>query len=136
MTEKEILSKIQSYNFYTAVKKELEGQLESLVCKITTEYGDASGVTGGNYESKVEKIAIKRDRVKSKIHAIDLLLQEIKDLIEHSGLDQLEQEILWRVAKCESLISYARNKKIYKSTVYKIRDRAIKMIYNKIQNVV
>lgn len=134
MTEKEILEKIQNYNYYVAVKTELEGQLESLVSKITAEYGETAGGCG-TFDSKVEKLAIKRERVESKIKALDYSMQVVKDLIENSGLEQTEKDVMWQVAKCESLISYARNQKLYKSYVYKIKDRALKKISLKLQNV-
>lgn len=135
MTEKEILSKIQSYNYYIAVKTELEGQLESLVSKITTEYGEMAGGGSGTFDSKVEKLAINRTRLESKIKTLDCEICEIKRLIEKSGLDEMEQDILWQVAKSERLISYSRRNNVSKSYVYKIRDRALKKIASKTQNV-
>lgn len=127
--EKEVLSKITNYNYYKAVKEELEGQLESIVCNITASYGDLAGCSGKT-TNKVEKMAIKRDNLKEKIQALEAKLEEIKSMIDKSGLDPTEKEVLWWAANNGKLAAYARRERIGKDNVYKIRDRAITKIAN------
>lgn len=135
MTEQEILSKIKSYQYIAATKRELDDQLESVVYKITATYGDAAGGAAGGFSSKVERVAIKREKMLAKIRRKELEIREIKKLIECSGLNEQEQEILWTVARAGNLRRYARDNALCKSYVYKIRDKAVKKIAARLQNV-
>ena len=135
MTEQEILSTIKNYQYIDATRRELEEQLETIVYKVTATYGDAAGGTSSGFSSKVERVAINREKLLAKIRRKELELRRIKRLIESSGLDATEQAVLWTVAKCGNLRRYARDNKLCKSYVYKIRDRAVKKIASKLQNV-
>ena len=127
MTDKDILNKIQSYNYIKATKEELEEQLQSIVYKSTQSYGELGGMAGGS-SSKVERHAMRKMELEDKISKAEAQLREIEGFISHKSLNQTEQEVLRCIADCEHLISYARYNKMCLSNVYKVRDRALKKI--------
>ena len=127
MTENEVVKVIKRWQFIEATKRELEEQLESIAYKTTATYGDTAG-GGGGFTSKVEDIAIKRQKLMQKIRMKEVEKKKIKSLIECSGLSDIEQAVLWEVAKCGNLRRFAQCNKICKSNIYKIRDRAIKKV--------
>ena len=127
MKEHEVVNTIRRWQFIEATKRELEEQLESIVYKTTATYGDTAG-GGGGFTSKVEDIAIKRQKLIRKIRVIELEQKLIIKMIQCSGLTDIEKSVLWEVAKCGNLRRFAQVNKICKSNVYKIRDRAIKKV--------
>lgn len=134
MTENEIKRKIKSYRFVEATKNELQQQLEELTYKTTNTNNEEVPAMTNAVHSKVEKYVITKVEKEKKKNEKQKELDEIWDMIHRSGLNEDEVNVMWCIAQGESLASYARRSRIYKSNVYKIRNRALRKIRNKQQN--
>lgn len=138
MSEKEVIQKIQNYSYYKARLKEVQEQLASMAYKVTATYGNLAAATSNSFTSKVETYGNRKYELHKKEAAIKASIAEIERLINCSGLDSKESELMWWLANNGKLQAYARREHIGKFNVYKIRDRALRKIItaNEPQSVV
>lgn len=134
MTEKELVRKIRSYSFIETIKNELQRQIDSLVYRTTSANSPENPAQTNTVSSKVETYVLDRLDLERKRDARQRELNEIWGLIHNSGLDAEEVEVLWCISQRESLAAYARSKRMYRSRVYKVRDRALKKVCAMLQN--
>jgi hypothetical protein len=133
--EKDLLVKIKSYLLIEEDVKKLSKRLKSSEYTLTPAYkSDGSGFSGFSKNSKVENLATKRLEIQRQLNEKIFWLRKIDDAIEKAGLTKKERDLIECTIKGWSLSSYARQKNIYKSHVYKIRDRALKKMVKWIDN--
>lgn len=128
MCKEEVMAKIQDYTYNMERLQEIREQIKSIVYKTTATYGNLAPSAGSGFSSKVEDMGNRRHMLRQKECIYERKVQEITRMIEHSGLTEREKELMWWVARCGKLQAYARQEKIGKFNVYKIRDRAVEKI--------
>ena len=137
MDKEKILEKLGNYTYYATRLKETREKIESLTYKTTPTYSLQPPAMTNAFNSKVENMGNTRYELRKKELFYERKVQEIVDMIENSGLDEKEKELMWWLAKCGKLQAYRRNHHIGKYTVYKMRDKAVSKILaaHKPQNV-
>lgn len=123
--EKWLLERLKDYKIITQDADRLELRLQEIGCKISANYGFTGG-GGGRVGSKVENFVLRRDGIERELQEKNELLSSIDRAIEGAGLTERERELIICTIRGESLSGYARRKNIYKSSVYKIRDGALR----------
>ena len=113
--------------------QELTEQLKAISYKITASYGLNAGGGGGMPSSAIENLIIKRNRLQTEIANINAKIRAYNEAIA-TALTPLEREIVYEIIDGNKLSQYARRKGIYKSTVYKLRDKAIYKIAEYLKN--
>lgn len=138
MDRKEVLDKLQSYAYHRARLREARAQYISITYKTTPTYGNLAGASGGNNSSKVEDMGNRRIDLETKIKNHNAKVEEVRRMIQKSGLDDREKRLLWWLANNGKLQVFARREHIGKDNVYKMRDRAIDKVIaaEKTRNVV
>lgn len=105
--------------------KRLKIQLSAICCKITASYGlNAGGGGGGLPSSQTENLIIRKDRLQRQINEISDKVRRYNEAFK-TVLTPLEREIVYEIIEGGKLSQFARHKNIYKSTIYKLRDKAI-----------
>lgn len=127
-----IVDKIRSYSYYRARLNEVQEKLQTICCKTTATYGNLAPAFSKTFQSNVERIGSLRYELHKKQQEYGRKLIEIKTMIEKSGLDEREQELMWWLARNGNIQAFARRNHIGKDNVYKIKDRAIGKIASKI----
>lgn len=132
-----ILEKLGNYTYYATRLKETREKIDSLTYKTTPTYGLQPPAMTNAFNSKVENMGNTRYELRKKELMYERKVQEIVDMIEKSGLDKQEKELMWWMAKCGKLQAFRRIHRIGKYNVYKMRDKAIEKIIaaHKLQNV-
>lgn len=138
MTIKDVMQVIESYNYNLARLREIEKRIESITPKVTPTYGNVAGGRGSGISNPVETQGVRISDLKKKAQKHRVEVQKVVRMIEHSGLDKREKELMWWLARNSNLQAFARREHIGKDNVYKIRDRAVNKIIaaNSPQNVV
>lgn len=126
---------IEKYRYYSVILAELQDMIASTNPKTTATYGQLSGFGGGGISDETAEISIRRNALRVKAAKISRKLANITRLIEHSGLTEREKGVMWCIANSGNLQVHARRERIGKDNVYKIRDRALKKIADRLQNV-
>lgn len=130
--ERVLLDTIKSYQLIAKDAERLESQLESACYGVTASYRMDGGSSGG-FSSKVENFAIRNMENKRMLEGKLSLLHKVDDALANSGLKKREYELIKHVMSGNSLSSFARQRNIYKSSVYKIRDNALRKMVNRIE---
>lgn len=104
--------------------KKLTEQLNEICYKLTVSYGLNTGGGSGMPTSAIENLIIKKEKLQVQINDINTKIRIYNKAIA-SALSPLEREIIYEIIDGNYLLQYARQKGIYKSTVYKIKDKAI-----------
>ena len=121
MTVKELESTIKSFSYLMATADELKKKIEGMTYKTTSSINPAPSSSTNAFHSKVEDFGNNYILMKTKYE---------------------EKDILHFLATNGSMLSYARKKGIYKSYVYKIKDKALAKLlpfaesYRIIQNAI
>jgi hypothetical protein len=105
--------------------KRYKAQLQEICSKTTASYGlNVGGGGGGIPTSQTEKLTEKKVLLQDKISSLDYKIRCYNEAIA-CALTPLEREVVYEIIDGNRLSDYARRKDIYKSTVYKISDKAI-----------
>lgn len=123
--EKWLLERLKNYELAANDVRQLETRLKEIGYKVSATYGLNGGGGSGKTASKIESLILQRDELEREIQEERRILLSIKDAVNHAGLTARERELVICTVRGESLSSYARSRNIYKSSVYKIRDKAL-----------
>lgn len=129
--EKRLLEQLKNYKFIRADIERLSERLAAYNYSTTASYG-LTGGGSGQVVSKVEMLAIKTTETKRELEAKQATIQAIDDAMERAGLNERELKLIYFTMNGCSLSRYAKSVGVYKSHVYKIRDRALKKMANHI----
>lgn len=139
MDKQAVLDKITEYTYNMARLAELKDKLDSINYKTTATYGNLAPAMGSGFNnSKVENMGNRRHEIELAMQPYKRKIAEVRRMIEHSGLTDVEKGVMWWLSRNGKLQAYARRENIGKDNIYKIRDRAVNKIiaaYNT-QNVV
>ena len=128
-----LLSQLKDYMVIKNDIDRLASRLNSKEYKMIASY-NLSGGGGGYGGSKVESFSIRRDEL---IRELEAKIKTIQDIDRAKGSHELtkrERDLIDHLASGQSLSSYARQNGIYKSHIYKIRDRALEKMVRCIEN--
>lgn len=123
--ERLLLEQIKSYTIIQEDVGKLRESLELMGYKMTASYSlePAGGGYGG---SKVESLGIRRAELEKELARKQAVLERVDKSLREATLEKRERDLITHMLKGGSLSSFARNRNIYKSHVYKIRDNALK----------
>ena len=112
----------------------LENQLAEMQTSITTNY-DLSGVTVyGGKSSKIENLYIQKSKKEQELKKLVKLVAVVEGALRGIEFSMLEKETLRCLMYGPSLKVYAEQKGIYKSYIYKIKDKAIRKLSQKLKD--
>lgn len=124
--EKDLLEQLKNYQLVKNDIERLTKRLQSAGYSMTAQYGLAPGGHSGEVSSKVERLAMKLHEIKQELEQKLKLLAVLDDAIRNAGLNKRERDLIECTVSGFSLSAYARQHNIYKSHVFKIRDKALK----------
>lgn len=124
--EKQLLGQLKSYILILDDIEKLKEDLARAGYTMTANYSFNGGGFGGFGGSKVETLGVRRLDLERQLKRKVSIIEQIDDARENAGLSEREWVLIEHTIHGGSLSSYARKKNIYKSHVYKIRDRAVK----------
>lgn len=135
--ERRLLEKIKNYTLIEDEIMRLRDRLKEENYKVIATYESTGGGSTSNRASKVETMGIRVMELEQQIREKQEILRSIYDAVNNAGLNKRERDLIICTIKGYSLSGYARQKNIYKTHVYKIRDTALRkmLAYLKAQNV-
>lgn len=132
---KKLLSFLTNANENMQRINEIEESIESMSAISAVKYsGDSSGSVRYSEISKVEKYVEKLMDLQEELSRCKARLTLVESIKKSRVLSSGEYELLEWIQLGGRLSEYAKNKGIYKSTVYKIRDNALSKMLEFVQN--
>lgn len=125
--EKDITYFLIDWKYYLNQLHRLQESLSTCTVKLTTVY-EENKASGGMVSSSVERCVIKRAKIEEEIKNILDAMELYITAINHAGLTQTEKDIIKCLMNRKKLLKYAKEKNIYHSNVYKIKERAVRKI--------
>lgn len=116
---------------------EIEESLRSMSIISAVQYSGDGGVGGGagcSEVSKVERYVERMIELKDELARCKARLTLVEQIKTDKILTKREYELIEWIQLGGRLSEYAKNKGIYKSTVYKIRDNALKKLLEFVQD--
>lgn len=130
------LDRILDYSLIVADVEQLTNKLNQNSYKVTASYGlTGGGASGHNNASKVEDFAIKHAQLEAELKEKQAVISLLDTAIANASMTQREKELITCIMNGYTLSSYARQRNIYKSHIYKIRDNAVKKIVQYIKTL-
>lgn len=115
--------------------RELEDRIASKTYKVTPAYESTGGGSSGNQQlSKVERYVDDVMELKEELEKCKSRMELIDCVRNSKVLTSREYELVEWLMLGGKMSDFAREKNIYKSHVYKIRDNALKKIMKFVQN--
>lgn len=115
--------------------RELEERLASQTIRITQNYDVVGGGGGsGGYKSKVEKYVDDKIMIEEELKRLTSRLDMLEIIKNSNVLSRKEYELFEWLQLGGNLSKFAKQKDLYISNVYKIRDRALNKAIKFIQN--
>ena len=127
LNERIVLDKLRNYTLLVEDIRHIEDSISEQVYRVTASYSLAR-VSGGQPGSAVEDYVLRQTETQGKLHAKVREAEMLQDGVLNAQLTKREREILYHFMGGGSLSSFAREHKIYKSHVYKIRDAAVRKV--------
>jgi len=131
--ERWLLEQLKNYHLLQSDMERLEHRIRTMGYKMTANYGPMCG-SGGFGGSKVESHSLRLTDTKQELESKRKIVEMLQDAIDHSGLNKRERNLVIATVNGFSLSAYARRENIYRSYVYKLRDRAIRKMAHHIWN--
>lgn len=125
--ERLLLEQIKSYAIIQNEVEKLKESLKLTGYKMTANYS-AEPSAGGYGGSKVESLGIRRIQLEKELSCKQAVLNRVDKALQEAHLEKRERDLITHMVRGCSLSSFARQRSIYKSHVYKIRDNALKKI--------
>ena len=125
-SERRMLEELKCYRVIKNDIDSLRKRIESAEYRLTPSYSVEGGGFGGLPGSKVETLSIRRVDAEKELRHKEAIIRRIDTAIECSGLNKREFELINHIVSGDSLSSFAARNNIYKSHIYKIRDRALR----------
>lgn len=132
--ERLLLERLKSYELIRRDVERLSEKLDAATYKVSANYSLTGGSSGGYGGSKVETYAIRKMEDTKQLEAKQLVLSQIDDARLNASLTKREGDLVTHIINGNSLSSFARQRNIYKSHVYKIRDTALRKMVVHIQS--
>lgn len=126
MTERDLLNILQRYTYLQDQLRKAEGVLEAMQYGITPSYDNTGGGRCSGNKSKVEEFAIRKMKLQREADEHRKKLRIADAALDCPELTTIEMCTLNWIAMNGKLAEFAEMKGIYKSNVYKIRDKALK----------
>ena len=133
-TEIFVLNYLREYDFIRREIERLRERANETQYRITPSYTASGGSSSGWKNSKVENMAIKSIDLQEQRRRIETSFATINKAIANTMLSEKERAVINHIIQGGSLSAYAREKGIYKSYVYKIRDNAVRKIADYIKH--
>ena len=108
--------------------REIEDSINSMAVISAMRYDSTGGTTGYSEVSKVERYVEKMIDLKDELEKCKSRLAFAESIKTADILSKQEYELIEWLQLGGKLSQFALNKGLYKSTVYKIRDRSLKKI--------
>lgn len=126
MDDKAVLEELRDWRYTVERCKKLEEQVNAEInCKVTANYSLAP-CHGSVPANQVESVALRRIEAKEEYMALRSKIEAYKRAVNQLG--GVEKEVVVHIMSGGNLSNLARAKGIYKTSVYKIQDRAVKKI--------
>lgn len=136
MTRDDVLNALLDWKSGEEKIAKLQEKLEGKGYKITPTLSLSGGLGGGGFQSKVEDYCLSKLGAEASLNRLEEQRKALLDAINLAGLTELELGVIQCVMQGGSLAGHARNKGIYVSRVYKLRDRAATKILKKIPKTI
>ena len=128
--EKSILDDLKNMVAYRIEMEQLEEKLAGKGYG-TTQNINPTGITGGfGQGSKVESYCIGKMTLEERLWRLKANIAIYYNALDGASLTEQERDIILHLIKGGSMASYSRQNSIYHTYAYKIRDRAIRKIYD------
>ena len=131
--EKVLLEALQSYSYNEKRLAETEERLMGKTYRITPSYGNTGGGSASWSRSKVEDFVLQTERLRRTAAKYRAEIKLADEAMNCPDLTETEREILSWIAAGAQLATYADMNGIYISSVYKMRDRALKKAYDSLK---
>ena len=130
ITKNELKAVLRDWQLLLTRLNELQERIKSHCYTVTPRYSAEVAGNGGMVTSKVERYYITRAQIQAELESLERIVLRVSAAINKAGLTSRERELTASTMNGRSLSSYAKEKNIYKTHVYKIRDRALSKILN------
>lgn len=138
MTEKELLEILNSFSKMHERISELEEKIMSKSYRVTSVFGETSGGGGFSSYNKTEAYVFDKMALEEELERYKKNMDSVSSLLKSDKLTEEEHNLLEWITLGGELTKYADNNGIYRSNVYKKRDRllkkAVKIIHNDSKN--
>ena len=130
ITKGELKEILRDWQFLLKRLYDLRERSQAHCYSITPSYSYAGGCATGGVSSKVERYYLVQAQIEEELREVEDKILITSAAVAKARLTSKEKSLIENIMNGHSLSSFAKEKKIYKSNVYKIRDRAISKIFN------
>ena len=124
----EVLQNLQNLIYYEERIELLESRLREITPKTTQTYSLTGFSGGGTVSSQVENLCIQKESAIAELQELRKTVAEYYRALENCKLTQLEKTTLTATVQGVKMSKVAKREGLYKSYVYKVRDRAIRKL--------
>ena len=129
MTKNELKNIIKDWQYSLRRLEALKEKYYSQCYSITPSYSSEGGSSAGVVNSKVERYYLAKAQTEEAIKEIENKIVKTTSAMAKANLTQTEKMVICKLMEGRSLSGIAKEKNIYISNVYKIRDKAIAKIH-------
>lgn len=130
ITKAELKGILKDWQFLMKRLYDLRERQKAHCYTITPSYNPVGGCTLGGIEtSKVERYYLVQAKIEEEIRDLEDKIVRTSSALAKARLTAREKMLIESIMDGRSLSGFAREKNIYISNVYKMRDKAINKIY-------
>ncbi len=133
-SEEQLLETLKNWNFLKGYIKRLESKLEEKDYKITTSYSDTKSFSSGLSVSKVETYCFSRYEDINELKSVKRKMDLCIEAYHTANLTKEERLTIYYTCAGKSLLELAKSLGMAQARIYRIRKKAVKKMYFKIQN--
>lgn len=129
-----LLDTLKNWNYLKGYIKRLEISLQESDYKITTSYSDTKCFSSGMNVSKVESYCFSQLETKNEIRDIKKRMELCRWAYRTTDMTEEERLTIYYTKTGKSLLQLSKHLNVAQAKIYRIRDRAVKKMFLKIQN--
>ena len=133
-SEATLLETLKNWNYLKSYIRRLEISLQESDYKITTSYSDTKCFSSGMSVSKVESYCFSQLETKTEIRDIKRRMEQCSWSYRAANLTKEERLTIYYTCTGKSLLQLSKSLNVSQAKIYRIRDKAVKKMYLKIQN--
>lgn len=133
-SEKEIQHFLSIWNYTARRIRSLEDKISAMTFSVTARYSLSQGRSIGKVSNAVENFYLQKDEKVHELVKLSNKVEAYKDAIKNAGLTDWEHEAVRCLQEGMKINEFAKEKGIYCSYAYKVKDRAIQKLDRYMKN--
>lgn len=130
LSKRELKNILRDWHLLLSRLDELRERSKAHCYAITPSYSSTGSCGSGVVSSKVERYYLAKAQIQEELKELERKVLCVLTAISKARLSNKEKMLIESIMHGRSLSSFAKEKNIYISNVYKMRDKAISKIFH------